>query len=180
MLSYKPLPLTCLDNLLVSGSGLVFSQETLFLYSSRTSSSQIVTHFCSVKSSESWKHLFCHSEHASAWSPRKGQAKQVPGYLWILHKQQNSVYEALYKHHKKKYKVTYFKLWANKKQGLTLNQSVKDFENKEKLLVIKIKEVVLTGTRHKREMTAHLQLLQTKSTTVLKYGLGKDIKNLNL
>lgn len=79
------------------------------------------------------------------------------------------MYDVLYKHHKK-YKVTYFKSWATEKQGLTSNESVKDFENEEKLLVIKI-EVVVTGTRHKSRMAAHLQLLQTKSTTVLKYGL---------
>lgn len=79
------------------------------------------------------------------------------------------VYEVLYKHRKKKYKVICFKLRANEKERLTLNERVKDFENKQKLLVIKIKEVVVTGTRHKRGMTAHLQLLQTKSTPVLKY-----------
>lgn len=72
-------------------------------------------------------------------------------------------------HDKQKYKVTCFKLLANERQRLALNQRVKYFENKENLLVIKTKEVVVTGTRHKRGMTTNLQLLQIKSTSILKY-----------
>jgi len=79
------------------------------------------------------------------------------------------LHKVLDKHRMKKYKVIHFKLQASEKQRLTLNERVKDFENKKKLLVIKIKEVVVTGTRHRRGMTARLQLLQTTSTSVLKY-----------
>lgn len=43
-------------------------------------------------------------------------------------------------------------------------------ENKEKLLVIKVQEVLVIGIRHERGMTAHPQLLQTNSTSVLKYS----------
>lgn len=78
-------------------------------------------------------------------------------------------YEVLYKYCKKKYKVTCFKLWANEKKRLILNERVKDLKNKEKLLVIKIKVVVVTGTSHKKGITAHLQLLQTKPASVVKY-----------